>query len=80
MRNIGLKTAEWLKAFGIDTYADLEQAGALNAFERLQARFPHKLTLNALWAMQAALLDLPWLELPVEIKQSLLQQMNERNK
>ena len=77
LRNIGPKTAKWLRNINISTLDELEEAGALNTFRRLKARFPRKVTLNALWGLQAALLDLPWQEIPAEIKQTLLRQLEQ---
>lgn len=77
VRNIGPKTAEWLQKINISTLDELEEAGALHAYRRLLARFPHKVSLNALWSIQAALLDLHWLELPAEIKKALLEQLEQ---
>jgi len=34
-------------------------------------------TLNMLWGLQAALLDLPWNELPPDIKEELMKQVEE---
>ncbi len=38
---------------------------------------PEKVTLNMLWGLQAALLDLPWNELPPDIKEELMKQVEE---
>jgi len=34
-------------------------------------------TLNRLWGLQAALLDIPWNELPLDIKEELRKQVEE---
>jgi hypothetical protein len=36
--------------------------------------FPEKVSLNLLYGLQAALLDLPWNELPADIKSELRKQ------
>ena len=79
LRNIGPKTAKWLGEINIHTIDELEAAGALNVYRRLKAHLPHKVSLNALWGIQAALLDLPWRELPPEIKQTLLKQLEQND-
>lgn len=50
---------------------DLEDLGAIEAYERLKAAYPHKVNLNALWALQAALLDIHWREISPEMKEGL---------
>jgi DNA transformation protein len=75
--NIGPKTAKWLRDIDMQTIDQLEAAGALNAYRRIKAQLPHKVSLNALWGLQAAILDLPWRELPPEIKRTLLKQFEQ---
>ncbi|MBI3153063.1 MAG: TfoX/Sxy family DNA transformation protein, partial [Chloroflexi bacterium] len=36
-----------------------------------------KVTLNMLWGLQAALLEIPWNELPTDIKEELKRQVGE---
>lgn len=69
--NIGPKTAAWLRELGIHTLADLQSLGLIEVYMRLRAARPGQVSLNALWALQGALLDLPWSELPPELKSSL---------
>lgn len=69
--NIGPKSAQWLEAVGIRTDDDLEELGAVEAYRRVKAAFPDKVSLNMLWGLQGVLLDLPWNELPPEMKEKL---------
>ena len=69
--NIGPKSAQWLESVGIRTDDDLEELGAVEAYRRVKARYPGRVSLNLLWALQGALLDLPWNELPPEMKSKL---------
>ena len=69
--NLGESTAARLEAVGIGDLADLEEAGVVAAYERVAERFPDDTSLNLLWALDAALLDIPWLNLPVERKEEL---------
>lgn len=71
VRNIGPKTAEWLVAVGVSTFEDLERIGVLEAYKLLVEQYPHKITLNALWGLQGALLDIPWNEISPEMKVKL---------
>ena len=70
--NIGPKSTQWLEAVGIRTEEDLEELGAVEAYRRVKAAFPGRVSLNLLWGLQGALLDLPWNELPPEMKDRLI--------
>ncbi|MCB1035112.1 MAG: TfoX/Sxy family protein [Acidobacteria bacterium] len=70
LRNLGPTSARWLGAAGIFFRADLEEVGAARAFHRVrQAGF--RPSLNLLWALQGALFDLDWQDLPRELKDQL---------
>lgn len=74
MKNMGPKSREWLASVGIYTLDDVAQIGVVETYKRLKAAYPEKVTRNLLWGLQAALLDLPWNELPSDIKEVLRQQ------
>jgi DNA transformation protein len=61
---------------GIQTEADLEALGAVEAYRRVKAAFPGRVSLNLLWGLQGALLDLPWNELPPEMKEKLKREVD----
>lgn len=70
LRNLGPKSSRWLASVGIETLDDLAAVGAVEAYRRCRdAGYP--VSLNLLWALQGALLDLPWNQLPVEMKVQL---------
>ena len=71
LRNIGPRSAEWLSAVGIRTVEDLEQAGAVEAYLRAEQAFPDQVSLNLLYGLQAALMDIEWTHLPESIKREL---------
>jgi len=77
MKNIGPKSSEWLASVGIHSLDDVAQLGVVEAYKRVKAAYPEKVTLNMLWGLQAALLDLPWNELPQDIKEELMKQVEE---
>lgn len=79
MKNIGPKSSEWLASVGIHTLDDVAQLGVVQAYKRVKAAYPHKVTLNMLWGLQAALLDLPCAarELPPDIREELRKQVEE---
>lgn len=72
MRNIGPKSAAWLRQVGLRTRADLEAAGALEAFMRVK-RAGFKPSLNLLYALEGALLDCHWQEVPEQRRSELVQ-------
>ena len=71
LRNIGKRSEEWLYEVGIHTVNDLRQVGVIEAYQRLKAAFPDIINLNALYAMEAGLLDIDWHALPDERKAEL---------
>ena len=71
MINLGPKSAGRSVAVGIKDAEALHQVGAAAAYHRVKARFPDKTSLNLLWAIQGALMELHWLDGPDEIKQLL---------
>jgi DNA transformation protein len=77
LRNLGPKTSGWLRDVGIVTMEDLEALGAAAAYVRLKAAFPHKVSLNALWGLQGALLGIRWNQLPETMKADLLAEVEE---
>lgn len=74
LRNIGAKSADWLLEAGYETPAQLEADGAAVVFWRL--RQSHPVSLNMLWALQGALLDIHWARLPKEMKAALVQELH----
>lgn len=77
MRNMGPKSSEWLASVGIHTLDDVAELGVVETYKRVKAAYPEKVTLNMLWGLQAALLDLPGNELPPNIKEELMKQVRE---
>lgn len=73
LKSIGPKTIGWLHEIGIHTREDLQQMGPIEAYCRLKALYPQKVTLNALWGLASALTDMDWRELPAEYKEELKQ-------
>ena len=63
LRNIGPKSAAWLRQTGIRTQEDLEAVGALAAYVRVK-RAGFKPSLNLLYALEGAILGCHWQEIP----------------
>jgi DNA transformation protein len=79
LRNIGKTSEDRLKEVGIHTVDDLRQVGVIEAYRRLKAAFPDFVSLNALYAMEAGLIDIDWRVLPDERKAELRAQISPRN-
>jgi DNA transformation protein len=77
MKNIGPKSSEWLASVGIHTLDDVAAQGVVEAYKRVKAAYPDKVSLNMLYGLQAALLDIPWNELPPDIKAELKRQVEQ---
>lgn len=75
IKNIGPKTLSWLHEIGVHTQADLEDLGAVEVYKRLKAAFPHKVSLNALYGLQGAILGIHWNALPPDMKADLKAQV-----
>jgi DNA transformation protein and related proteins len=63
LRNIGPKSAAWLRQVGLRSREDLEAVGAVDAYMRVK-RAGFKPSLNLLYALEGALLDCHWQEVP----------------
>jgi DNA transformation protein and related proteins len=75
LSNIGPKTATWLESIGVKTLDDIEKLGVIEVYERLKLAYPEQVSLNALWALQGAILDMPWNQLPESVKEDLKRQL-----
>ena len=71
MKNIGPKSSEWLASIGVNTLEDVARLGVVETYKRVKAAYPDKVSLNMLYGLQAALLDLPINQLPQDIRDQL---------
>ncbi|MGA9421636.1 MAG: TfoX/Sxy family DNA transformation protein [Rhodanobacteraceae bacterium] len=71
IRNVGPKSAAWLRQVGVRTYEDLVEVGALATFLKVK-RAGFRPSLNLLYALAGALADCHWTDLPDQDKQTLL--------
>ena len=71
LRNIGPKSAAWLRQVGLRTLDDLASAGAVGAYMKVR-RAGFKPSLNLLYALEGALLDCHWQQLPEARRGELL--------
>ena len=68
--NLGPKCVTWLRSVGITTRADLERLGSVHAFKKVVAA-GHTSSLNLLYALEGALLDLRHDRLSEAVKENL---------
>ena len=71
IRNVGPKSAAWLRQVGVRTTEDLTRVGPVEAFLKVK-RAGFRPSLNLLYAMAGAMADCHWAELPEARKQELL--------
>lgn len=69
--NLGPKSDAWLSEVGIASVEDLREIGAVAAYRRLKHWNPRLVSLNALYAMHAALEGVPWQAIDPETKARL---------
>ena len=72
MRNIGPKSSAWLRQVGLRSLEDIAAAGAVDAFMKVR-RAGFKPSLNLLYALEGALLDVHWQEVPDARRAELVQ-------
>jgi DNA transformation protein len=63
MRNIGPKSAAWLRQVGLHTAEDIAEVGTVEAFMRIK-RAGFKPTLNLLYSLEGALVGCHWQDVP----------------
>lgn len=70
LKNLGGKCEIWLNEIGVHTRQDLAEIGAVEAWRRLRA-LGRPATMNFVYAVQGALLDMRWDQLPLGMKEDL---------
>jgi len=71
LKNLGMASVNILHAVGINTYADLRSAGAVDVYLRIKAR-DINVSKVMLYALQGALMDIHWNDLPADMKARLV--------
>ena len=71
IRNVGPKSAAWLRQVGVRTIEDLRRVGPIEAFMKVK-RAGFRPSLNLLYAMQGALDDCHWADLSEQTKAGLV--------
>lgn len=72
LRNIGPKSAAWLRQVGLRSFEDLAAVGAVDAYMKVR-RAGFKPSLNLLYSLEGALLDCHWQEVPESRRNELVQ-------
>ncbi len=63
MRNIGPKSAAWLRQVGLHSLDEITETGVVETFMKVR-RAGFKPSLNLLYALEGAVLDCHWQEVP----------------
>ena len=74
MRNIGKVSQQWLYEIEIYSLPDLQTCGAARAFSLIRSRHPQA-SLNLLWALEGAILEVDWRTLSEDQKAELRRQI-----
>ncbi|MBL0163749.1 MAG: TfoX/Sxy family protein [Xanthomonadales bacterium] len=75
IRNIGPKSAAWLRQVGVRTAEDLFQVGPVGAFLKIK-RAGFRPSLNLLYSMAGAIDDCHWTDLSADRKSCLLLELD----
>ncbi len=78
LKNLGMATVNILHAIGINTYADLQKIGAVEAYRRIRSR-DINVSKVMLYALQGALMDVHWNALPPDLKAKLVLEAEEKS-
>ena len=72
LRNIGPKSAAWLRQVGLRSLEDVAAIGAVDAYMKVR-RAGFKPSLNLLYSLEGALVDCHWQEVPEARRNELVQ-------
>ena len=73
IKNIGPKSESWLNDIGIFTVDDVEAIGVVEVYKRLKLSRPN-ISLVMLYALQGAVMDMHWQEIPDDVREDLIAQ------
>ncbi|MBV6288724.1 TfoX/Sxy family protein [Pseudomonas aegrilactucae] len=75
LKNLGKTSAQWLHAVGIHSASDLRRLGAVDAYRAVRTR-GFRASKVLLYAIEGALLDVHWNDIPPERKDDLNKQLD----
>ncbi|WP_188149455.1 TfoX/Sxy family protein [Teredinibacter waterburyi] len=73
LKNLGMASVNILHAIGINSYDELSEMGAVEAYRRIKARGIH-VSKVMLYALQGALMDVHWNDLSPDLKAQLVEE------
>lgn len=76
LKNLGSVTEEWLNSIDVYTRGELEQLGPIVTYHMLKAK-GYMVTNMLLYALQGALMDLHWKDVPENIKEQLVKEITD---
>jgi DNA transformation protein len=79
LKNLGNTSINWLRTIGIHSQSDLQAKGAVAAYLEIKQR-GIRVSKVLLYALHAALIDIPWNELDQKTKEQLLLEAEENCK
>ncbi len=71
LKNLGMATVNILHAIGINNYNELREIGSVEAYRRIKAR-DINVSKVMLYALEGALMDVHWNNMPPDLKQQLV--------
>ncbi|AVP99493.1 transcriptional regulator [Ahniella affigens] len=77
IRNIGPKSAAWLRQVGVRTEEEVKTLGAIEVYFKVK-KAGFKASLNLLYALEGAVLDCHWTEVSNERRSELLLEVSAR--
>jgi DNA transformation protein and related proteins len=77
LKNLGMASVNILHAIGINTYADLQKIGAVEAYRRIRSR-DINVSKVMLYALQGALMNVHWNDLSPDVKAQLVSEAEEK--
>lgn len=70
LKNLGGKSEKWLNEIGVFTRAELERLGSVEIYRVLKVK-GYPVSLNLVWAIEGALADIDWRNVPADLKAEL---------
>jgi len=78
LRNLGMASVNILHAVGINTCDELRRTGAVEAYRKIKAR-DINVSKVMLYALQGALMDVHWNDLPPGLKEQLVSEADQES-
>lgn len=77
LKNLGMASVNILNAIGVNSYQELSDMGAVEAYCRIKSRGIH-VSKVMLYALQGALMDVHWNDLTPELKAQLVDEADQQ--